>query len=323
MDEDLAVNVSENASSQDANCGFEVPQEHPWVEQATLLSGYLIYIISAIGLLGNCLTLKVLSRPRLKDCFHRLLLCLAIFDTIFLVFGSIKYIGALHKHDGVVSTILFPYLTHPFTEIGMSGTIFLTVAITVERYLGICHPMDFPAYRRKPLHYLIPVLSLAIGLNIPRFFETYLLVSDPKDNSTSNPYSVAINPLRFNEIFVTGYLTIARFVLLAFLPFLLLILLNFRIIADLKSANIQRFGSAQVYRKEKNLYLVLLSVVCTFILLHTPRLILDLQEVINYSQISNCGYAGFISPVWVDMLLSVSHLMVILNSSINFLLYCR
>ena len=32
-------------------------------------------------------------------------------------------------------------------------------------------------------------------------------------------------------------------------------------------------------------YPLLFSVVCTFILLHTPRLVLDLQEVINYSQV--------------------------------------
>ena len=48
-----------------------------------------------------------------------------------------------------IYTYIFPYLVHPFSQIAMAGTIFMTLAISIERYLGLCHPL-LPPHSRKP-----------------------------------------------------------------------------------------------------------------------------------------------------------------------------
>ena len=67
-----------------------------------------------------------------------------------------------------VYTILYPYFLHPFTHIAMAGTIFMTLAITIERYLGLCHPLLNPQ-SRKAWFYVVPVVIFSVLLNVPKF----------------------------------------------------------------------------------------------------------------------------------------------------------
>ena len=64
---------------------------------------------------------------------------------------------------------LFPYFLHPFTHIAMAGTIFMTLAISFERYLGLCQPLMNP-HNRKAWFYILPVVVIAVTLNVPKFF---------------------------------------------------------------------------------------------------------------------------------------------------------
>lgn len=70
-------------------------------------------------------------------------------------------------------TYLFPYFLLPCSHIAMAGTIFMTMAISIERYLGLCHPLLNP-YSRKAWFYIVPVLVVAIALNIPKFLVSQL-----------------------------------------------------------------------------------------------------------------------------------------------------
>lgn len=151
-------------------------------------------IFGLIGVIGNILTLCVLSRPKFcvgvitkgvgdisicfsQDCFHQLLLSLACYDTIFITCGGINYscrcVSNCKKNldakicflrglnaGSLVFTVLFPYIIYPFrsfqsnnyyllfyymlshfSHIGMIGSVFMTFAISIERFLGICYPL--------------------------------------------------------------------------------------------------------------------------------------------------------------------------------------
>ena len=80
----------------------------------------------------------------------------------------------------------------------------------------------------------------------------------------------------------------------AVLPLLLMLVLNLYIIHDLRNIKVllniskkqrchqkrgfqvQRFGSKNKLKKELNLFLILLNIVVTFLILHTPRIIVDM-----------------------------------------------
>ncbi len=78
-----------------------------------------------------------------------------------------------------VYSYIFPYLLHPFTHIAMAGTIFMTMAISIERYLGLCHPLLNP-HSRKAWFYIMPVVLTAVILNVPKFFVSTTGLARPR-----------------------------------------------------------------------------------------------------------------------------------------------
>ena len=105
-----------------------------------------------------------LTGKKLSFCDHainiinRLLLALAAFDLMYIVFGGINYTFRLgFRANSDLYTYLFPHVIHPFTHISLTATIFMTVAITIERYLGLCHPF-LPPSARKAWFYIVPVV---------------------------------------------------------------------------------------------------------------------------------------------------------------------
>ncbi len=54
----------------------------------------------------------------------------------------------------------------------------------------------------------------------------------------------------------------------------------------------------------------------------TYRVMLNLHEFFMVSKLMRCGVARFCPPTWFMCAISVSHLLLIVNSSVNILVYC-
>ena len=70
---------------------------------------------------------------------------------------------------------LFPYFSYPMFYFALYGSTYMTVSISIERYLGICYPSIGSRVDRKSWFYIIPVVSLSVIFAMPRFFETRLV----------------------------------------------------------------------------------------------------------------------------------------------------
>ena len=97
--------------------------------------------------------------------------------------------------------------------------------------------------------------------------------------------------------------------MLGLVPMLLLIFLNVRVFIAIHS----RKSSS----KEMTYSTILLLIVAIFILCHMPRVALNIYEVFDHEQISECG-----PPVW-SMIFNVfsNGVLPALNSTINFFIY--
>ena len=116
-------------------------------------------------------------KTKSKSCFLRLLCFLAVFDTGALldsILNSSYIIGALcgllYGCD-FLSTYLRFTILQPFDFVIRSGR-WLTVAISMERFLGICYPLKFLAKYRKSWHFVIPVLLITV-------LDTLMLLHSP------------------------------------------------------------------------------------------------------------------------------------------------
>eukprot|EP00092_Neocalanus_flemingeri_P018500 GFUD01020025.1.p1 GENE.GFUD01020025.1~~GFUD01020025.1.p1 ORF type:complete len:402 (+),score=67.71 GFUD01020025.1:193-1398(+) len=278
--------------------------------------GVLVSIFGFIGIIGNIFTLIVLARPKFKDCFHKLLFALACYDTIFIICGGINYTCRAFKAGSTIFTILFPFFIHPFSYIGMSGSIFMTFAISIERFLGICYPLKFPPHTRKAWFYILPVSFISIVTNIPRFFDAVLVWKDGEPHYAPTQF-------RMSESYIKMYQTYFNIPFSAIMPLFSMFFLNVRIIWDLKNVKVQRFGSKKKLKKEVNLFFVLLSIVVTFLILHSPRIIVDIYEFLHVDIVLDCRKAEILfKPIMlIGCLTHVAHFTTIINSGINFIIY--
>ena len=278
--------------------------------------GVLVSIFGFIGIIGNILTIIVLMRPKFKDCFHKLLLALACYDTIFIICGGINYTCRAFNAGSSIFTLLFPFFIHPFSYIGMSGSIFMTFAISIERFLGICYPLKFPPHTRKAWFYILPVSFISIVTNIPRFFDAVLVWKDGVPHYAATQF-------RTSESYIKMYQTYFSIPFSAIMPLFSMFVLNVRIICDLKNVKVQRFGSKKKMKNEVNLFFVLLSIVVAFLILHSPRIIVDIYEFLHVDVVLDCRNANILfKPVTIiGCLTHVAHFTTIINSGINFIIY--
>ena len=71
---------------------------------------------------------------------------------------------------------------------------------------------------------------------------------------------------------------------------------------------------------ELNLATVLICIVVVFIICHVPRIILNCTELFMLDTILSCPDT-FTPPNWNYCLASVNHALLIINASINFIIY--
>merc|ERR1712106_456289 len=232
-------------------------------------------------------------------------------------------------------TIAFPHFFYPFANIGMCGTIFTTVAISMERFLGICYPLHLPPHNRKSWFYILPATLLAILVNVPKFLESEVIwyyEGNAIENLKVQVGNVTVKDipqwvptyhvtaLRRNSAYMKYYIVYFRIFTTAIIPLVLMIFLNLRIIIDFGTVKVKSFGSNSRWRSELNLYVILLCIVITFCCRHTPRIIIDMWKFTNLNNILMCmnlkknnSNVNFLPPTWISCLTHVSHTMSILN----------
>ena len=100
------------------------------------IEGVCQCMVAILGIFGNSLASYILiSRKEMRNAFNMLLVTLACFDSLYL-FGSIlESFRKTEVFDMATEThiVLFPYLLYPFTQFAFISSIFMTVAIALER----------------------------------------------------------------------------------------------------------------------------------------------------------------------------------------------
>ena len=76
----------------------------------------------------------------------------------------------------------------------------------------------------------------------------------------------------------------------------------------------------QSVKKEINLAVIIICIVVVFICCNITRVILNCYEVFMTQDIINCG-PTFTPPVWFLCLTSFNHFSLVLNASVNFIVY--
>ena len=166
------------------------------------------------------------------------------------LFGSI--LESFRKEFKLVTDvhiILFPYLLWPFTQIVFTCSIFMTVAIAVERFIAVHYPINYSqamheanALTKRIVKYVSAVTFLSLIFTITRFFEAKVVYEEEMDPLTNVTYQVPVlhpTELRTAPLY-TAYFNWSRLIVLGIIPFVLLVYLNTMIYKVSQSNNLRR-----------------------------------------------------------------------------------
>jgi len=107
------------------------------------------------------------------------------------------------------------------------SSIYLTLAVTIERYVAVCHPFHARSeFTWKQARYIVlGIVIFSAVYNIPRFWEYNVVAITDSDNNFIR-YVILTAPIRRHPMYDKVYVFMGYFILLYLLPLLALIVFN-------------------------------------------------------------------------------------------------
>lgn len=198
-------------------------------------------------------------------------------------------------------------LVYPLALVVQTGSIWTTCLVTIERYWAVAYPLRAMVLStRKRGLIALTILSIASFVyNLPRFFEVQIQTDEETGVRTIEQSS-----LRLNETYRLVYYIILNLLLIHVIPLITLTVLNFKIHQQIRSANVNRAYLSASQRSELNVSSMLMVLVLIFIICNVPAFIVNVLEVVQ------------VHTNFIDSCATVSNVLVCINSSVNFLIYC-
>lgn len=197
-------------------------------------NGIFLNVIGFFGILGNIISMIILSRPQMRSSINYLLIGLARID-IALIVTSILLFGltGIYPYTGSMFTYYFYVYPHivpvvyPLASMVQTASVYLTLTVSLERFVAVCHPLrarSLCTCGRAKL-YVIGIMVFSVIYNLPKFFEASIQAEwYPEDNVTV--YCVTPTQLRQNDVYVNIYIHWCYLIFIYLLPFISLAVLN-------------------------------------------------------------------------------------------------
>ena len=208
-------------------------------------------------------------------------------------------------------------LLWPLASIAQTTTVWLTVLVTVDRYVAICWPFKSLQHQANSTAKRAVYITAAAAVlyNIPRFFEIVpLWLQDPC--SCTYSYNLSFSWLRNNFLYQIIYKTVLHFIFRTVGPLLILVVLNFKLIQTVLQARKTHAQLTQTTNQRNNNYFnpILIAVVSVFIICNTPDLMF---RIVFFSKKHD-----YIMYKWFQTMGSISNMLLTVNSSVNCVIYC-
>ena len=353
LNEGLWASINETTSLRnDTTCiGLNEMQWEAYKQLSWWLEGVGTMIVGSLGIFFNTAAIYILLVKELVVIpFNNLVVSLAIVDNMFLLISAFYHIPTAFELE-IRSTYLYQELLasflYPAIHITMYCSTYMTVVLALDRYNSVSQPSKYNSATRTThptiyvLRYIIPVTLLSVVFNVPKYFDLEIKqqANIPEMNNSnmitptiSPTYTLAQTGLRKNQEYVFWYVNVANFAVTCFIPFTCLIYLNGNIYRRRKNflqRQMQTRKSAATGGKvcdklstisvsshtQQTIILHAIVVVC--LVCHSLRIVLNIEEWVNMKDVQRGCYS-----FWTSMAQTVGHLLLQINSSANFFIYC-
>lgn len=284
--------------------------------------GVLANLIIVYGIVGNILSIIVLSHAQMRNSTSVYLISLAVYDcTVLLSMCLFLAIPTLYLEKGILEDyyLAYPYM-HPFCYpialVAQTGTIYTTMAFTVERYIAVCWPLHAAntCTMSRTKRVIVTIFLCSVIYNFPRFLET-TTIENWSDYYNRTIPEIQYTDLGSNQTFQEAYFIYLNLFVMFLIPFLILSVLNVLLILAVNNAKKARTKMSSSASKETNMTVMLIAVIMVFLFCQLPSIADNILWAIFDDQTKRCSrhYIQFTT---------ISNLMVVVNSASNFILYC-
>lgn len=330
----MEFNTSEKEPFDIELCGnltqnyYEIWKQYEYWCEGIIFSG-----LGLFGLVSNLITIITITTSNMKKhTFNQLLVALSVFDVLYIIFNV-----PVHANATLESVMfffmkssffckLYVYMLYPLSAVSFCASIYMTLAVTVERYIAVCKPHQYRVITqtmsnsKRLLVYVVPVTVLSFSLNIPKFME--ITITESNGTWIMVPSATRKDPeyIFWYTLSLIWHPTLTTGVM----PFLALSYMNLRIFMGIrKTRKILSGQQSHTRTRESNLAVTLVSIVFMHILCNCLRVFLGVLVVTLVEVQVHCIKLTeqYIPPLWVMCLESVAHLLVMFNFSSNFLVY--
>ncbi|XP_061195774.1 FMRFamide receptor-like [Saccostrea echinata] len=292
----------------------ELESDKKFYELAVFINGVILYPCICIpGLLGNILTLVVLSQTNMLSSTNAFLSALAVSDMVSLINDIIYFsVMVLSKSNPEVAYHIYVHV-YPFAHfvfnIANSVSSWLTVSVAIERFLLVCFPAKSRTMCTRPRAIAGTVVINAVMLSVSLPYALrYKAVPVFDGSSNTTLLQLNLTDLWQDEQFSVYYSWCINF-LRCNIPLVILIILNACIIKALLKL---RAKNRSRYIHRQRVTFMLIIIIMKFLLCTTPDAILSTFYGYGYTE-DNYRVRGI--REFTDMLLA-------LNAGTNFVVYC-
>ena len=288
---------------------------------------YLRGAFIIFGLLGNIVSFQILHS--MKSSASLILRALAVADSLYLLIKSVHVYGTIWRFlhdrqgDNIVTHSIYMVCLGPLARMVETISTWLIVLLTVGRYLAVKKPVRasviFTEKRVKLAISLICVFSIC--LYMPMFFEVeFVEIFDRVDCRLELGYTTT--RLYGNNMYFLIYRVIIAGSVRFIIPLTVLIVLNSMLAIGIHKAQKQRsvmmadvITSGQ--RQSDSITAMVVTVVIIFVICQAPYFVLTIDVCLVW-----WGAPVDILPGMIrDYLKLVAFFLLILNSSVNFIIY--
>ena len=289
------------------------------------LSNRAVYIypgpvICVFGMICNILNLCVLYQPQLSDSPYSYLTALA-FSDLGLLSISFFHLVNFGPARSYFNTVFDSYIFFGVGNICFNCSVWLIVLLTIERTLFVIRPLHTrSSVKRARISIAITVIFCSI-INIPRF----LCFTVTSKIGTNIHYPKGTE---FRKSLLYYKISLCQAIIINVIPLIILLIGNSILVYAVHHARKKReayqMNSNQepIWRRDQaKLTKTLISIVILFILCTFPSAFAD--DPIAYNLFAgDIPWDEFLSSVTNETFIYISNLLLFINSSLNFVLYC-
>ncbi|KAK3105915.1 hypothetical protein FSP39_008468 [Pinctada imbricata] len=281
-------------------------------ETARLINGVILYpIICFPGIIGNIITLIVLSMKNMQTSTNAFLSALAVADIIKLTNDILYFfVLLLMRIDKDAAQTAYVHIypqAHFIFNFSLCVSSWLTVTVAVERFILVCFPTKakFICTRSRAIITCVIVYLVMVCFSLPCAFR-YKTIYVYNNETGATIQDLEVSEMWSDKYFVTIYTWILNS-LRCNIPLFILIILNTCIICSMRKARAKKNNS----RRNRVTFMMITIIMC-FLVFTTPDAIMSTFLKYGYHEANNYvkGMREF-----TDTLLTV-------NAAVNFIIYC-